>query len=276
MIADLNSRLWRYRKGRFSDSDIVACTGLSARGLRELIKRRAIRTEEIGRGPGRVRVCDATTMKRVAVIAALNHCGLSLAVAGQVAFFLPYNTLLYAVCDPITILFKNSNEIDHQSGLPPRIERPMVDWFDPVRPATADADVDWQIIIFDGRFVGIQCDKSKAVTIFGDLRQQSTQFVAWVPFPRPDLFAGGVIERIARELRGDAFIRFIANWEDPSKWTKQLRHIGYRFEHHDRDTDPLRTASLAVARSAVVKTEINVTLAVRKALRRYLNFEPAL
>jgi hypothetical protein len=274
MIANLNSALCRYREDRFSDRDIVGCTGLSARGLRELIKRKAIRTEQIGRGPGQVRICDATTLKRVAVIAALNQCGLSLAVAGQVAFFLPYHTLLYAVCDPITILFENSSEIDLQSGLPPRIERPLVDWFDPLTPAKAEADIDWQVIIFDGRFVGVQYDTSKAVTTFGELRQQSTQFVAWMPFPRPDKLAGGAIERIARERRGDGFIKFIAEWEDPSKWLKQLRRIGYRFEHHDHETDPLRMAAQAAVRSAVVKTEINVTLAVRKALRRYLNLEP--
>jgi hypothetical protein len=271
--------LSRYRQDRFTDHDVTRCTGLSVRAWRELIRLKAVRTEE-GRGPGRVRICDRTNLKRAAIISALHQAGFSLAVAGPIAFYLPYHTLLYEVCDPITILLRHSTEIDPETGLPPRIERPMVDWFDPLEPATTDADVDWLVEIFDGRFVGVRYDTGKdAVTIFGDLREQATRFVAWLPFPRRDQFAGGAIERIAQELRGDGLIKFVAEWEDRSKWPKKwinkLHRFGYQLEHHDGKTDPLCMAAEAAIRSPVFKTTVNPTLAIRKALRRYLDIEPA-
>jgi hypothetical protein len=40
----LAERLRDYRIGRFTDEDVVRCAGLSARGLRELIKFRVVRT----------------------------------------------------------------------------------------------------------------------------------------------------------------------------------------------------------------------------------------
>jgi hypothetical protein len=279
-VTDLDDALRRYREDRFTDRDVTSCTGLSVRSWRELIKLKAVRTEE-GRGPGRVRICDRTNLKRSAVISALHQAGFSLAVAGPIAFFLPYHTLLYEVCDPITILLQHSTEIDPKTGPPPRVERPMVDWFDPLKPAKTDADVDWLIEIFDGRFVGVRYDTGKdAVTIFGDLREQATRFVAWLPFPRRDQFAGGAIERMAQELRGDGLIRVIAEREDPAKWTKksikELHRFGYRFEHHEGTADPLCIAAEAAVRSPVFKTTINPTLAIRKALRRYLGIEPVL
>jgi hypothetical protein len=277
---DLDGAIRRYRENRFTDDDVTGCTGLSVRAWRELIKLKAIRTEESGRGPGRVRLCDATTLKRTAVISALNQSGLSLSVAGQIALFMPYHTLLYAVCDPITILFRTRRK-DAQTGLLDRIERPIVSWFDPLQPAKADAKVDWLIEIFDGRFVGVRYDSGKdAVTIFGDLREQATQFVAWLPFPRRDNFAGGAIERIVQELRRDGLINFVAEWEDPTKWAKklikELHRFGYRFEHHESKTDPLCMAAEAAIHSPIFKTTINPTLAIRKALRRYLGIEPVL
>jgi hypothetical protein len=280
---DFDDCLRRYRQGRFTDEDVTRCTGLSVRGWRELIKFKAVRTEEeeYGRGPGRVRTCDAHTLKRAAVISALHQCGLSLAVAGQIAFFLPYHTLLYEVCDPITILLQHSTEIDPKTGPRARVERPMVDWFDPLKPAKVEAELDWLIEIFDGRFVGARYNTGKdAVTIFGDLRERATRFVAWLPFPRRDQFSGGAIERIAQEVRGDGLIRFIADWENPSRWPKklikELHRFGYQFEHHEGKTDPLCMAAEAAVRSPVFKTTINPTLAIRKALRRYLGIEPAL
>ena len=280
---EYDQALSRYRQDRFTDDDVTRCTGLSVRAWRELIKLKAVRTEEetYGRGPGRVRTCDAHTLKRAAVISALNKSGLSLAVAGQIAYSMPYHTLLYSVCDPLTVLFQYSAEIDPNTGLPPRLERPMADWFDPLKPAIAEPQADWLVEIFDGRFVGVRYDARKgSVTIFGDLREQATRFVGWLPFPRRDQFAGGAIERIAQELRGAGLITIIAEREDPSKWTKksikELHRLGYRFEHHKAKTDPLSIAAEAAVRSPVFKTTINPTLAIRKALRRYLGIEPVL
>ena len=84
----------------------------------------------------------------------------------------------------------------------------------------------------------------------------------------------------AQELCGADLIRVIADREDPSKWTKesikQLHRLGYQFEHHKAKNDPLSIAAAAAVRSPVLKTTINLTLAIRKALRRYLGIEPAL
>jgi hypothetical protein len=277
---DSDDGIRRYRKDQFTDNDITRCAGLSVRAWRELIKLKAVRTEAVDRGPGRVRTCDASTLKRAAVISALNESGLSLAVAGQIAFSQPLHTLLYVVCDPITIFFQPAKAIDAKTGSPPRVERPMVDWFDAFKPAKTEA-ADWLIEIFDGRFVGVRYDIGKeAATIFGDLRGHATRFVAWSPFPRRDQFCGGAIERMAQELLGDGLIKFVADWEDPSRWTQKMindlhRH-GYQFEDHESEADPLCIAAEAAVRGPVFKTTINVALAVRKAVRRYLDIEPAL
>jgi hypothetical protein len=56
---DSDDAIRRYRQNRFTDDDITGCAGLSVRAWRELIKLKAVRTEETGRGPGRVRLrCD--------------------------------------------------------------------------------------------------------------------------------------------------------------------------------------------------------------------------
>jgi hypothetical protein len=271
--------LSRYCRDRFTDQDVTRCTDLSVRAWRELIRLKAVRTEEEqhGRGPGRVRTCDAHTLKRAAVISALHQSGLSLAVAGQIAYIMPFHTLLYVVCDPFSIFFQYSAELDPKTGLPPRLQRPMADWFDPLKPATAELDTDWLIEIFDGRFVGVRYDARKGpVTIFGDLRERATRFVGWLPFLRRHQFAGGAIERLAHEVRGADFIKFIADYEDPSKWLKELHRLGYRFENHDGEADPLCVAAESAVRNPILKTTVNVTLAIRKALRRYLGIEPAL
>jgi hypothetical protein len=278
---DFDDAIRRYCEDRFTDDDVMRCTGLSVRAWRELIKLKAVRSEEVGRGPGRVRICDRTNLKRAAVISGLNQAGFSLAVAGQIAFFLPYHTLLYEVCDPIAILLQHSAQIDPKSGSASRLERPMADWFDPILPAKAEAEVDWLIEIFDGRFVGVRYDGGKdAITFFGDLREQATRFTAWLPYPRRDQFAGGAIERMAQQLRGDGLIRFVAQWEDhskwPKKWIKELDRFGYQLEHHESKIDPLCMAAEAALRSPIFKTTINPTLGIRKALRRYLGIEPVL
>ena len=244
---EYDQALSRYRQDRFTDQDVTRCTDLSVRAWRELIKLKAVRTEEetYGRGPGRVRTCDAHTLKRAAVISALNKSGLSLAVAGQIAYSMPYHTLLYSVCDPLTVLFQYSAEIDPNTGLPPRLERPMADWFDPLKPAIAEPEADWLVEIFDGRFVGVRYDARKGpVTIFGDLREQATRFIGWLPFPRRDQFAGGAIERMAQEVRGPGFIKFIARLRRPVQVAQGTARFGLSLRKSRwRGRSPLRCRS---------------------------------
>jgi hypothetical protein len=70
------------------------------------------------------------------------------------------------------------------------------------------------------------------------------------------------------------FTDFVAGSEEPTKWRKELQSLGYEYEKHDPDTDPLCIEAEAAARSPLFKTTINITLAVRRTLRRYL-IEPA-
>jgi hypothetical protein len=267
--------LRRYRAGAFSDVDVTCCTGLSVRAWRELIKLGAVRTSTAARGRGRVRLCDATALKRAAVIAALNRTGLSLAVSGSIAYFLPFHTLLYALCDPFPILFQPSSDVDPETGLPPRVQKPKVHWFDPDKPAMAELETDWLIEIYDGRFVAAIYNAKVEPTIFGDLRNEGASFFAWFPLHRRDQLSGSATEVLARELLGPTFIEFVEDWENPVKFSRKLKLLDYKYEKHDTDGDPLRVAAEAAARSPVFKATINVTLALRRALRRYLGIEPA-
>jgi len=270
---DFDDRLRRYRTGQFTDEDVTRCSGVAVRGFRELIKLGAVRTITDRRGPGRVRVCDATTFKRTAVIAAINAAGFSLAVAGRIAYFLPFEELLHVICDPFTVLFLNGAADDPETGLPPRRKTPTVDWFDPDRPAKVDPANDWYIEIYDGRFVAGnykvrgQPDES---FIYGDLRDDGSTFVSWLAFhDRRPVFDGRL---------KDFVDKLNAKWEPPNLWSDRLdqNFLKYQYEQHDAEDDPLRFAAEVAVRSPVCKTTINITLALRKALRRYLGIEPAL
>jgi hypothetical protein len=273
---DMNGALRRYREDRFTDDDIARCTGLSVRAWRDLIKHKAVRTVTERRGPGRVRLCDTTAFKRATVISTLNQAGFSLAVAGRIAYFLPFHTVLFTVCDPVTILFQRRADGDSRPELPTRVQQPTIDRFDPDKPATANPETDWLIEIFNGRYVAAIYNSDPEPTFFGDLRQDGARFVAWFPFLRRNRITGGAVGEMARALLPDRrLIDFVADWEDPTKWRKELKSLNYEYEKHDTDSDPLCMEAEAAAHSPLFKTTINVTLAVRKALRRYLGIEPA-
>src|SRR5665811_48475 len=172
----------------------------SVRAWRELIKIGAVRTITEDRGPGRVRLCDTNTFKRAALIAALNRAGFSLAVSGRIAYFLPFDALLFAIWDPCTILLQAGADVDPDTGLPPRVEQPKADWFDPDKPAEADPEDDWLIEIYEGRFVGIiYSAEHDEPSICGDLRNEGTRFVAWFPFHRQTQVSSAT-EKIAQAL----------------------------------------------------------------------------
>jgi len=270
----LDEALRRYGNGRFTDDDVVRCTGLSVRAWRELIKTRAVATVTESRGRGYVRVCDPTVLKRAAVIGALNRAGFSLAVSGQIAFSLPLRTMLYEICDPWMILFQRSPDLDPQARLPKRVEKPRANWFAPQRPAEADPESDWFVGVYERRFVGVTYSANQKPTIFGDLREDGASFVAWWPFRRRDSELGRVIEAFLSE-RPSTLVAFVTEWENPTKWPRELKSLGYSFEKHNHDDDPLCIAAEASTCSPLFTTTINVTLAIRKALRRYLGIEPA-
>jgi hypothetical protein len=182
--------------------------------------------------------------------------------------------LLYEICDPWMILFERSPVLDPQTRLPPRVKTPKADWFAPHRAAEAEPENDWLVTIYERHFVGVIYSAKEPPTIFGDVRAGGASFVAWWPPHHRAKRMGRVIDTF---LRGPHPINlaFVDEWENPTKWGKDLKALGYRFETHNQDHDPLCTAAEASVRGPLFTTTINVTLAIRKALRRYLGIEPA-
>lgn len=273
---NLNQELRRYRDGQFTDEDVIRCAGLTLRAWRELLSTRLVRTVTEQRGRGRVRLCDATVFKRAAAIAAINRAGFSLAVSSQIAYFWPYHTVLFTVCDPLTILLQSSAALDPRTGLPPRLDRPKTDWFDLGKPAKGEPDRDWLIEIYDGRFVGALYGGTNRPVIFGDLRHEGMSFVDWYPSHSRDQVIGTAIEELSRHLPYHRFVDFVAEYEDPSKAFGSLNRLGYRCEKRGGSNDRLRLAAEDAVRNPIVKVTLNPTLAIRKALRRYLGIEPAM
>lgn len=264
--------LRRYRRNQFTDQDVARCTGLSERKWQELIKNKLVRTVMHTPGRGRVRLCDRTTLKRAAVIAALNQVRLSLSVSSAVAYFLPFHTALYELCDPDLLRRAASGELPTE--IPPRRAKLNLHWFDPAQPAQADLDSDWNVQIYEGRFVGVTYGPKHGPLLFGDLRDNCSRFVAWVPSHRRDQFVGCAIEKLARELGRKNLAEAVAAWEEPTRWSRDLNSLGYRFEQHAED-DVLHTTAAAAAKGPLFSAMVNVSLAIRKALRRYLDIEPA-
>jgi hypothetical protein len=270
----LAERLRDYRVGRFTDEDIVRCTGLSERALRELIKFGFIRTlTENVRGRGHVRLCDATVFKRAAMIAALNRAGFSIAVAGGIAFFLPFHTVLFDICDAGNVSLKGPTDNTDRTK-PLRLRKANARWFNPKQPAHAEPKTDWLVQIHDRRFVCITYPPAKRPIVFGDLREEGAKFVGWVPHNAKSQFVRSVIAQLAIEWApaGNRYPDVVLEWEDPTNSTKDLRNLGYEYERLPAD-DPLRTAAEATVRNPLSTTTINVSFAIRRAIRRYLDIE---
>lgn len=255
--------LSEYEQEPFMDDDVLRCTGLSLRAWRELLRTRAVETISEERGRGRVRLYNATTLKRAAAIAAINQAGLSLSVSGQIAFWWPFRLLLFQVCDPRSILYA--------------VPRPNVDWFKPNMPAGSEPG-DWLIDVYDSRFVGARYGRTNEPVIFGDVRDAGMRFVAWYPSHSKQHVIGTAIEQLARKiLPYHPSVDFTADSENVvvRNFPQELKSFGYKFENLSID-DPLRRAAENAVHDAVVVVTVNPTLAIRKALRRYLGLEPDL
>jgi hypothetical protein len=255
----------RYQRNEFTDADVTACTGLSARSIRQLIKVGAVRTLSEERGAGHIRKFDATTFKRLALASAIHGAGLSLTLAGQLAFLLPGDRQFYAHYDPINVLFDTRLSVDSPGELPPHLETPWFDWFEPDKPAAADPKNDRLLEICDGRFVALAFKGRGEPLFYGDLRNDGTQFVSWWAFQ----------SHTSAVFSTDADVA--PKWEDPLSRANRIdpKFLDYRYEPHDDETDPLMREARASAQRPVFKTSINLSLALRLALRRYLGIEPA-
>jgi hypothetical protein len=270
-----DERLREYRLGRFTDEDVVRCTGLSARGWRELIKFKVVRTiVENDRGRGHVRICDPIVFKRAAIIAALSEAEFSLAVAGRIAYFVPFHWSLFEICDPCNVSVRGATASDTHRVLPLRLRKANAKWFNPARPATVDPKADWLVQIHDRRFVSVVYRPAEKPVVFGDLREEGTKFVAWVPHYAKSHFACSVVARLAMEWApaGDRYPDAVSEWEEPTKVARELRSIGYEYETLGAD-DPLRRAAESTIRNPLFTTTINISLAIRRATRRYLGIE---
>ena len=257
--------LARYQRNEFTDADVTACTGLSARSIRQLIKVGAVRTLSEGRGAGHIRRFEATTFKRLALASAIHEAGLSLRLAGQLAYLVPGDRRLYARYDPINVLCDTRLSVDSRGDLPPRLQTPWFDWFDADKPAASDPENDHLLEICDGRFVTLAFKGRSEPLFYGDLREAGTQFVSWWPFQ----------SHTSAVFSTDADVA--PKWEDPRSPANRIdpRFLNYRYERHEGETVPLMREARAAAQRPVFKTSINITLALRLALRRYLGIEPA-
>jgi hypothetical protein len=271
-MADFNQALRAYQDNRFTDDDIVRCTALTTRALRELLKVGAVHSLTERRGAGLVRIFDATTFKRAAIIAVLNAAGFSLATAGRIAYFVPFEELLFTVCDPFTILFMHGAPVSADTGLPRALPEPRADWFSTDRPPEDDPENDWFLEIYERRFIGALYKIPGALDqrfIYADLRNDGTKLVLWLPFHET---------RPVFNLPLKQFVDvFAAKWAQSSAWSDRLsnKFLDYHFEDHSADDDPLRLRGEATAGDATFTITINLTSAVRKALRRYLGLDHA-
>jgi hypothetical protein len=260
----LRKALRRYQAGVFTDADVTRCTGLSKRSIRELIKHGAIRTLSEDRGAGRIRTFEPTTFKRLAFLAAINQAGFSLKIAGQLAYLLPSDDLLYRTYDPINVLLDTTASVDRDRELPPRLGTPKFDWFDPDKPAIAEPERDWLLEIYDGRFVALVAQNRRLRLIYGDLRKAGTEFVSWWRFHAQLIDVHSVNGDVAPKWDGR---RLSADQID-------AKFLHYRHENHDSADDPLKLMAHSTAQRPLSTTTINITLAIRLALRRYLGIEP--
>jgi predicted phage terminase large subunit-like protein len=201
-----------------------------------------------------------------------------LPVSGRIAYLLPFDTLLYATLDPCTIPPSGRGRCGShfRASTTTRTAEGRL-----VRPRTApkpDPENDWLIEIYEGRFVGIILGaKDKDVPlIYGDLRSEGTRFVSWFPFHQQNQFSGAT-EEIAPALLHYKAGGSVAKWEHPFRWSDRLDpdFLDYQYEDHGGEDDPLGAAGEGHCPQPVFKTTVNVALAVRKALRRYLGIEPA-
>jgi hypothetical protein len=272
-----NDPLLRYSTGVFTDHDLCQCTGLKERSVRHLITVGAVGTILARPGPRQVRRYGATTFKRSAAIAALNQAGFSLDVAGRMSALLPMQPIIYGIHDPLTVLLDILKPIDPATGLPPRLETPLADWFDPDKPATADPKNDLLVEIYEGRFVGLVHSVLGEAIIYGELRDDGTRYVAWYPFRAQHHLVPRAAKELRRIVQPIAIRDYIAkwnSWELPDPIDPDF--LKYEYEKHDEDDDPLCAEAEATACSPLFKTSVNLTLVIRKALRRYLGIDDAL
>ncbi len=254
----LDESLIYYRQGQFTAEDVTRATGLSERSQRELLKIGVLQAAP--QAKTKARLLYSRMVKRAAVVTPLNKCGLSLKVAGKIAYAdILLESLLFDIIDPIQAIFEPTGEWDPVTKLPPKRKRPdKHGWFDPTKPASAEKN-DHFIEIIDGRYAssGAKGDRPR---IFGELTPDGTDFIVWYGSVWDKLVEPG--EQKETDLPNEFHPRFALG--------PQLR----KFESTKPTETDVARAELAW-RNPVSRVSVNVSLTLRVALRRLLYIDPA-
>lgn len=257
MDPKLERALRRFRKDIFTDNDVSRCTGLSPRSVRELIKFGAVRTRSEDRGAGHIRTFDSTMFKRLAVISAVHEASFNLQVAGRVARVLPSADLLYRTHDPISALCETAGP-GQDRDYPPRAVRAK--WFKPDEPAAVDAEYDWLLEIFDRRFVALVAQGKRVRMVYGDLRNDGTKFVSW----------GSIHALSVSAATGDGRK---PGTQGSTSDQVDARSVELGSEEREDPDEALVLEASAAKWRPISTMSINASLAIRLAVRRYLDIE---
>jgi hypothetical protein len=253
---NLDDALIWYWQGRFGAEDVTRATGMTERSQRELLKIGVI--QAIPQAKTKTRLLGSRMLKRVAVIAGLNRCGLSLTVAGRIVFAAPFvDDFLFDIIDPIAEIFDFTTPYDAVTGLPPKRKEPDPHgWFDPPRPVTTEPDFDWFLEVVDSHFVMLI--SAQGSDVFGELSEDQTDFLWW---------------------------HDTVEYRTSNPGTPEEKHLGPKFDHDksmsaellryqvkDSTEQDKERAAFAIA-NPVTKISVNVSSTLKIALRRLLYIE---
>lgn len=253
MKLHLDEALRWYWQNRFSADDVTRATGLTERAQRELLKAGVI--QAIPQARTKARLLDSKMVKRIAVIAPLNSCGLSLVVSGQIVFAAPmFEDMLFKfLYDPIVALLEG--ERDPVTFMPLERRKDCRD-FDPAVPAAADPEHDWTIDILNNRYVAV--GSGPVSVVFGEISSDKTHFSLWKKA------VDGLIQNY-----GTPEEKFTPRYE----YDKSMSSDILNFHIKDTTEEEEEKAKLASVNS-VTKISVNVSLSLKIAMRRLLYIDP--
>lgn len=247
MTHDLNEILRWYWEGRFTAEDVTRATGLTERAQRELLKVGVI--QPIPQAKTKARLLNARMLKRVAIIAPLNACGFSLAVAGQIVYAAPFvDDHLFELIDPIGD-FEGANPYDPATKFPLEMRD-----FAPEKPPVAELEWDWSIEVLNGRYVAVQAKDGPDV--FGELSPDKTAFYWWSHCTTGVSGISPDTDKV----------------HSKHEYDRSMSDEMMTFSFIDVSSDNEKRAQFA-AKNPVTKISVNVSLALKKALRKLIHID---
>lgn len=149
---DRNATIEAYLNNRLTADDVERGTGLSERSQRELLKAGVI--EAIPQARTKQRLLGAAMFRRATVVACLNQCGLSLTVAGQIAYAMPQSE---------SIIEDSLRHIEHIIFGVEEDKQPFI----------------WKIEIIDSKYVTLNMGDGHILE-YGELSAGMTSFTFWM------------------------------------------------------------------------------------------------